>query len=372
MSAKKRQEDDEYEFEMPEFDEEEFIANEKRKAKTYFISFGFGILMAVICHLAWRGIDPGIRWALTFLLAVCAIGFLVKLLQLLDIDLSAFGKKEWFGSLAFYFFTWLAIFILSVNPPFYDASPPEIKSISLPGVQHPGGTVTIAARVTDNVGVSDVAVNVSTGNGTLHPMERANGTYRYGYRCNETGVVQYTVVATDDSGRTQHYPGSLMVTDDVISVELPDQPLDADDEIEIQVPANVSRHTFRVYYTVDGTTVNATRSGEKTVGGTTQLLYTTSPEYRGWRESATSTVTFYVEVIHYFEGVPTPCTHTIEGGTYNISTTADSAIGGTASPTPSGLPGPQPLERVPGFGLLAAAAALAVILFLRRRKRTGR
>lgn len=373
MSAKKQQGDDEYEFEMPEFDEEEFIASEKRKAKTYFISFGFGILMAVVCHFAWRGIDAGIRWPLTFLLAVCAIGFLVKLLQVLDIDLSEFGKKEWFGSLAFYFFTWLAIFILSVNPPFYDASAPEVNTVSLPGVQHPGGNVTIAAQVTDNVGVRDVAVNI-TGNG-LHPMRRSNGTYRSVYHCNETletgTTIRYTVEATDENGRTKHYPASFEVTDDVISVDLPDQPLEADDEIEIQVPQNVSRHNFRVYYEVDGTTVNASQSGEKTVGGNAYTLFTTSPAYHGWNQSTTNTVTFYVEVIHYFKGVPTPSTAVITGGTYNINTTADSAIGDDPSPGPPNLPGPRPLGRVPGFGLLAAVAALAALLLLRRRERRG-
>ncbi len=371
MSAKKRQDDDEYEFEMPEFDEEEFIASEKRKAKTYFLSFGFGILMAVICHLAWRSIDAGLRWALTFVLAICAIGFLVKLLQLFDIDISEFGKKEWFGSIAFYFFTWLAIFILSVNPPFYDASGPEIHTVSLPGVQHPGGTVRIAARVTDNVGVKDVAVNFSIdGNGSLRPMQQANGTYSYLYHCTEPGTVHYTVVATDENRRQQRRHGSFEVVDDVIQVDVPDEPVDADEEIEIQVPKNVSRHNFRLYYEVDGAVVNASASGEKTVAGRSYTLFTMSPRYRGWNESATNTVTVYAEVIHYFEGVATPSTNIIKGGSYNITTTADDDIGDdTDVPTPQNLPGPRPLERVPGFGLLAALGALAAVMLLLRRRR---
>lgn len=394
MSAKKQQGDDEYEFEIPEFDEEEFIAGEKRKAKTYFLSFGFGILMAAVCHLAWRGIDSGLRWPLTFILAVCAIGFLVKLLQLFDIDISEFGKKEWFGSVAFYFFTWLAIFILSVNPPFYDASGPEIESTVLPSVQQAGGSVFITARVTDNTDVGEVRLTISRGDTVLHrvmenPIESVY-TYTFPDETNDTelsfagadGTYSYTVNATDDSGhRAASKNGTFSFAQQPLYIDMPDDgsSIDASTDIQIRLDRNVlqgfegddRRERIRVYYTVNNDTeINATfydPFGD-------EYVYNTSAAYQGWQRGQQNTIRLYAEVQDYYI-LPEEISYsqnlsrrTLEASqTYTFNVEEDSSVGVKPSPEKE-WPDRPDLERVPGFGLLAAIAALAVILWLRRRR----
>jgi len=395
MSAKKRQDDDEYEFEMPEFDEDEFITSEKRKAKTYFLSFGFGILMAVICHFAWRSIDAGLRWALTFVLAICAIGFLVKLLQLFDIDISEFGKKEWFGSIAFYFFTWLAIFILSVNPPFYDASGPDVESSVLPSVQQMGDAVFITARVTDNTDVDSVHLTISRDDTVLHrqmnnPIE---GLYTYVFpdETNETevslagasGRIHYTVNASDEAGHEKAYRnGTFTYADRPLYIDRPDEgsSIDATTDIRIHLDKDVltgmddddRRERIRVYYRVNNQTeINATfydSFGD-------EYVYNTSAAHVGWQPGQQNTVRLYAEVQDYYV-LPEEIDYgwnlshrTLKAGhTYSYDVEQDSSVGVKASPVKE-WPDRPDLERVPGFGLLAALGALAAVMLLLRRRR---
>ena len=395
MSAKKRQEETEYEFEMPKFDEEEFITGEKRKAKTYFLSFGFGILMAVICHVAWRSIDTGLRWALTFILAVCAIGFLVKLLQLFDIDISEFGKKEWFGSIAFYFFTWLAIFILSVNPPFYDASAPAIESSVLPSFQQVGGSVFITARVTDNADVDDVRLTVFRGDATIHrDMDNPiKGLYTYTFPdvTNDTEIVfaggegsyRYVINATDDAGHeAAGKNGTFSFMEQPLYIDTPEDgsSIDASTDIQIRLDRNVLQgfddderiDRIRVYYVVNNDTeVNATFYD--TFGG--EYVFNTSASFAGWQPGEENTIYLYAEVQDYYV-LPKD----IDSGwnlshrtlkalqVYTYAVEQDSSVGMKASP-PKEWPNRPDLQRVPGFGLLAAVAGLAVVLLVLRRHR---
>ena len=360
----------EYEFEFPEFDEKEFKEKEKRKAKTSFISFGFGILMGIISHFAWTSISPSLRWGLTFLLAICSIGFLAKILQLLKIDISKFEKKEWMGSISFYFFTWLAIFIISINPPFYDASPPKIDVVALPEIQEVGGNILIAARITDNVGVKEVKINISDGqNWNDFEMEKDGDVYTYKYQCDESTSFSYVVIAKDKNGREARKEGKMEFGRDIISITNPtNKGIDANYTIEIQVVKNISNEKFRCYLEVNGNEINATPSGNKTIGGIQYGLYTTSPAYRGWEENLNLNVRACAEVIHYFPGIDKKYNNTVKSEVYSFKTVSDNSIGEKTPPSVKGLPHSTELRQVPGFEILPLIAAFLLLLFFRKRK----
>lgn len=345
---------------LPEFDEEKFMKKELRKAKTAFVSFSFGIIVAIISHVIWRSVDAGIRWPLCFLFALCAIGFMAKLLQLWKVDITAFGKKEWFGPIAFYFFTWLAIFILSINPPFYDASPPKIEVAVLPDMQQVGGSFMIAAHITDNFGIANISIDID---GTSHKMlDDGNDIYIY----NHTGGnANYTIIAVDKGGNRETYEGALRYEDALMSVVLPGGTADATSEIKIRVHRNVSTEKFRVYYLVNGYEVNVTQSG---VDGE-YYIYTTTPKYQGWKENDENTVHVYVETPYYFPGIDKKYVNMIDGGNYTVKTALDSSIGTEPSPVITGLPQPQSLRSTPGFEMAVFVAAIAGVLFLMRRKK---
>lgn len=355
---------------MPEFDEKKFIEKEKKKAKTYFIAFVFGIVMGIICRFAWINISPDLRWILTFLLAICSLGFLAKIFQIFDIDISKFGKKEWLGSISFYIFTWLAIFILAINPPFYDASPPKIDGVILPDIQQVGGGVLIAAKITDNVAVRSARVNITDGSSwNIYDMQKDGDVYTYSYISNKTGDFYYTIIATDKTGRESTFEGNFSFVDDAILVDAPSKKIDASDEIKIMVIRGISNENFRVYYTIGGKEVNATYYEETTYNNKRYEVYTTSPAYEGWNESSSVEISVFAEVIHYFLGVEKEYSNNVSGGTYIFNTTSDSSIGNTPSPVIEDLPQPRSLKQTPGFEAFAFVVAVAVVLLIFRRRK---
>jgi len=346
----------EEEFKIPEFDKEEFLKEEKRKAKTTFVSFLFGIVMAIICHFLWLSLDASIRWPLCFFLAIASIGFMAKILQILNIDISQFSKKEWAGSIAFYFFTWLAIFILSLNPPFYDASPPKIELVLLPEIQQ-NGSILVLAHITDNAGLRDVHIKIDN---TSYEMEKDGTVYVFNYSGKNA---DFEVVAIDENGNEASKNGKFLFKEDLIKVETEKERLSSDDKIEIWVMKNISKENFRVFYRINGYEINATKDGEENG----YIAYITTPAYEGWEKNSQNEIEVYVEVIHYFAGIDKKYSNLIYGGIYKINTTEDENIGVEESPQIKDLPKPHGL-RTPGFEFAVLVLAIAIILAKRRHR----
>jgi len=183
--AKRRKEKDEEEdkpFKLPKFDEQGFIKKERRNIKTTFLAFLFGCLMALVCFGFWAlmGSETVVRWPLVLLVAIANAAFLRYIFLRLNVDLSDFGRKNWFTTYGVYFFTWLLVFIVFTNPPFYDDEKPRIDFVTLPEIQEFGGNVLVVAKITDNVGVdideitltlTDPDENVSTMSPTKFDIE---------------------------------------------------------------------------------------------------------------------------------------------------------------------------------------------------------
>jgi hypothetical protein len=127
--AKKRRQKiekkEEYDFNFPEFDEHQFISLELNKAKVALVAFLYAILIVFLTYQLYIITYPDARapMALGFL-AVAAIPFISRFVK---INISEFDWKNWVGSGAVYIFSWLAIFIILVNPPFSDFVEPEIN-----------------------------------------------------------------------------------------------------------------------------------------------------------------------------------------------------------------------------------------------------
>ncbi len=128
MAKKRRQKTEkkeESDFKLPEFDEHEYIALELRKSKLAFVAFLYAFIMVIITYLLYTVTHPDWRGPIVLgLLAVAGLPFIVNLIKL---DITDFDWKNWFGGGAIYIFSWLAFFILVVNPPFSDFADPEIE-----------------------------------------------------------------------------------------------------------------------------------------------------------------------------------------------------------------------------------------------------
>ena len=381
MAKRRREKDeeDELDFKIPKFDEENFLKKERRNIRTSFIAFLFGIVMAIITFGFWALLKGNfLRWDLVFLLAIVNAIWIRYLFLKFNIDLTDFGRKNWFTTYAIYFFTWLLIFIVIVNPPFYDEAPPAIEAVVLPDMQELGGTVKIVARITDNSGLKqqNIALSLNGEDNSNFTYEDDIFTFTFTNPNNLTGDFDFTITATDANGYASSINSSFTYSNDTIKLPTP---LGADtppgpkityaDTIKFDVGTDVSR----VYYTVDGgEEINATLNGD---------FYETTPEYEGWPKDKAVNVTVYADIIFYFveplalqTEIPESVRYNntiVDTQTYYFNVSDDPTIGQETSPTVT-LPTPL-FYQVPGFELVVILISLiAVVLIFKYRKNNRR
>ncbi len=388
--AKKRKEkteEEEFDFKNPKFDEEKFLKKERRNIKTMFIAFLFAIVITIISFGFWVLLNGNEqRWVLVLLFGIINAAWIKYLYLRLNIDLTDFGKKGWFGSYAVYFFAWLLVLIIIVNPPFYDGEKPNVEMVTLPDMQELGGTVNIVARIIDNVGVEkqdiDFTLTYPDGNSTTiddFSFNKHIFSYTYENPDNTPGKYSYELTAEDKNGLKRVKQDNFTYTDDAIKLT---EPLGATDQnkppevtysttIKFDVKADVSR----VYYTInDGKEINATKNGD---------YYESSPKIEGWPRNTNVTVKVYADIIHYFEQpinlesygnsiikIKDYNNTIIDSSTYYFNVSDAVEIGGEDSP-PAKLPKPR-LIAVPGFELLVFIISLMIVIFIFKYRKKDR
>ena len=216
--AKKRkkgkEEEEEYEFRPPEFNEKEFILKELRDSKAVIITVIFAIAFA-----AGAGVISALNHDLvgiSFVLVIAGILTLKPIYNLFRIDTKSFQRRTWAANIATFFFTFLAIWILSMNTPFTDYSNPVVSNVivwvddgySVRGLEYTldsethtytwtelnetspaiiiagsNQTINITAKVADNGRLSSVEIVVGSYNeANLVNMNRSAVENRYEYK----------------------------------------------------------------------------------------------------------------------------------------------------------------------------------------------
>lgn len=376
---KEKVEGEEFDFKLPKFDEEKFLKRERRNIKTSFLSFLFGLIIAAISFGFWSLLSGNdFRWELVLLFGVFSAAWLKYLFIRLNIDLTDFGRKGWFSTYAIYFFTWLLVLIILVNPPFYDEESPRVEVVTLPGMQELGGTVNIIAKITDNAGIEQQNIAFSLNGEDIDDFTYENNIFMYTFTNpdNFTGDFDFIITATDVNGYESSINSSFTYSNDTIKLPTPpgtDTPpgpkITYADTIKFDVGTDVSR----VYYTVDGgKEINATLNGD---------FYETTPEYEGWPKDKAVTVTVYADIIFYFveplalqAEIPESIQYNntiVDTQTYYFNVSGDPTIGSEESPV-VGMPLPQ-FFQVPGFELVVFLISLiAVVLIFKYRKNNRR
>ena len=167
MAHKKRGEESSAEIVLPEFDEEEFMRKDIEGTKASVWS----ILYAIPAALAAFGVT------VAFGAPVVALGvgllFLVTLrrvLPLVGVKTAAFKLRDWLGNGVTFFFSFLAFWILVMNPPFADFTAPEIHLVRIDGIVVSDGSGSVngtnwsravfIADAGDNGGLKEVTLYV--------------------------------------------------------------------------------------------------------------------------------------------------------------------------------------------------------------------
>ena len=174
--ARRKRKDDTPAWVAPDFDEVGFMRREIEGAR------------AAVATIAWAVIGALVGFALYSVLPVLAffggiaVGFgMYFIFPLLGFKTESFKRRDWIGHGITYFFSWLAFWIILLNPPFSDHTPPTIQSVSV-APYHAGytgdlvclpatiGSVSLGAgndslyvlfRASDNVGLRSVEVRAS-------------------------------------------------------------------------------------------------------------------------------------------------------------------------------------------------------------------
>jgi len=399
--AKKRKDkeldDNGYEFKIPKFDAEKYIEREKRNIKTTFIAALLGLLLALVSFGFWVLLKGHfLRWELVLLVGVFNASWLKYIFLKLNIDLSDFGRKGWFTSYALYFLVWFLVFIVLVNPPFYDDAPPVVDAAALPMTQEPGGTVLIVAHITDNTEVKKEGINFTitypTGE-TIHPdFTFDKGILRYTFinDKNLTGEFRYSIIVKDVNGHiNKDYSNQSFKYSDnalqIISSQFHD--IRSGDPIIIKADENISKVNFRVYYRLDnGSEINVNRKDKDK-----KDKYETSAEYEGWMQNTNHTMRVYAEASYYFINVNERFTNTVNDTTiYHFKTGDDPNIGSKPNlvefnytlyllrkEQPSNtlnymLPYPRTVGGTPGFEMIIFILALILVAATRRKHRINK
>jgi len=380
--AKKRREKSEEEtpdFKLPKFDEEKFLKKERRNVKTLFISFILGLIVSLISFGFWALLSGSeIRWYLILLFGLFCAPWLRYLFTYLNIDLTEFGRKGWFGTFATYFFTWLIVLVILVNPPFYDEESPRIELAILPGMQEPGGTVNIAAYILDNVGIDEDKIEFElvypNGNVTTPEFTFENNIFEYAYNNPEniSGQYSFSLVAIDVNGHKSQINSSFEYSEDALKIiSSIFQEIRSGDVITIKADEKISNENFRVYYTINNETqINVDREEKED-----KERYETSAEFQGWEENSDIVINLYAEAYHYFVNVNENFTNIVKDtNKYNFTTGSDSNIGSEPAlelkDLSYNLPVHRGLPSTPGFEIITFIVSLiAAILILKWGKK---
>ena len=242
--------DEEYEFVPADFDEDGFIHKEMVSFRTTSILFLWGILAAAVSWLLFGLVDGAKVGFLIGLGVAATFGFALKwLYPRLKTDTKHFGRREWLGTGFLFFFTWLAFFILAINPPVSDYAAPRVDVLAAPAVQQAGSDVVLDVFYEDNTRVASHALTVRGPDGdvALADEDLGRGHHRYVATALPVGIYAVEARATDTRGHANNLTLRFTVVETALGVYLPDGArLDApNDEVFVQVGAGIPACTSK-------------------------------------------------------------------------------------------------------------------------------
>ena len=210
--AKKRRKEEEEEFQLPEFNETEFLRKEITSAKMILLVALLAIVAAVISYvLTLAGIV-----VVAFFAGLALVLLLKYIPEMFGVDTSKLERKDWFGYGSTYFFAWLAIWVLVMNVPFSDVTPPGLfvyvngvsatptVDVSING----RNWALITAKATDNAGISRVLIQTNEMAQAAMTLDGGSGLWSL----NLTGIAGSTLSVTVTAVDINELTTSMTIT----------------------------------------------------------------------------------------------------------------------------------------------------------------
>src|ERR1041385_7229105 len=300
-------------FEIPEFDENEFVRKELISFRTTVTIFVFALLVALTTFFIWRATH--FPFLALFLLAVATGAALPFIYRALRIDIGHFGRKEWLGTITLHVFFWLGFTLLLSTPPISDNAAPKIDAYAAPSVQGVGEPLTLAVYAADNQALDmsklQMCLRFNGTTGASSNCENVTWTQVPGkdiwtanWTAQKQGTYKLQVNAADKTGLSEVRTIDIMIGNpfpvidptSVTSFNSLSQSL-------VVRPMTGFRDLRAVEYTIDNTTytmVPPTKDRPQ--------YWTTNPTYPGWKVGANNVTIQAVEQPVYIHG------YKLEGG----------------------------------------------------------
>lgn len=384
-------------FDVPKFEEKEFIRKELISFKTTLVLFVFGLTVSVITFFIWRSAE--IAFFPLLLVAIATGVLLLKyIFKATRIDVTHWKRKEWFGTYVLYFFFWLGFFLLFTNPPISDAATPVANVAVSPAVQAPGNVIAMGAFVADNVGMDAESLEFC-----LHPLDSGEArprsltdltqaqrtacrvewdavegepAWRYEVSRDQEGHYAWFVAAMDVNGQSVEASGLVEFGSPfrVVAPPRDDRFEHPDDSFSVRVKESLLNDTRAVQYSVDNgvTFHNFQRDPDATKA--TEGWWRTDPTFEGWN-IGDNEVHLRVQTHPSFvgNGVRVPSAGESyawdTGGPYNVTVRdAFPGLNEESSPTFGERVFLHP-GQTPGIGFPLVVVAVAALVFVRQRVR---
>jgi hypothetical protein len=379
-----RKGEENYEFIPPDFDEDAFIHKELVSFRTTLILFLWAIVAAAVAWGAFAAMG-GAKTGWLVGLGIAALFFLglKRIFAMLKVDIKHFGRREWLGTAALFFFAWLSFFIIAINPPVSDFAPPRVELVSSPVAQLPGGNVSVHLFVEDNVALDSHSFELVSGGQTIAStgdlVELGHGHYRYDSAGLQPGTYIVRGSAVDTRGHAGNHSATFAVSEGLVDYSAPSGgalsgPADRIVVTTGQLPTcptnkngEVNTHdacirTVRLETTAGGT-VTLKWDDQAISSDPKQGAWTATKQNAGW-STGNNTFDVVVEFADRYEGSVRFDGGAIRDGPHSVDVRG---APGNDTVVPAQDPG-KTTRKVPDLGLpLLAVGLLAAGLLSRRR-----
>lgn len=359
-------------FEVPEFNEDEFVRKELISFRTTVLLFVYSLLVALATYFLWRSAD--LPFVAVLLIALAAGGALPFLYRLFRVDISHFRRKEWIGTVLLHFFFWLGFTLLLSNPPFSDNATPVIEAYAAPSVQGVGEEVRFVAYIGDNRGLDEQSISAclrSDAPGATCvavPWRRVEGEpiWTYTWRPAEAGNYTLEITATDTGGLGAFAAAPVKVGDPFPVIDPSEgSTFDSLSDSLVVRPAQGFRALRSVQYDIDGRAYNMSRPTEDR-----PTYWTTNPTFPGWKAGPNNVTIIALEQPEYLHG------YKLEGGVSRSTGATRTYTVSATYPDLATAKGPEHEERrapnigqSPGAGAAAGLLGVALLALALRRTR---
>ncbi|HLE47925.1 MAG TPA: hypothetical protein VI818_06475 [Candidatus Thermoplasmatota archaeon] len=375
-------------FEIPEFNEDEFVRKELISFKTTGVLFVYSLIVALITFTYYKyvqnsqDLDAG-NFMLLVLIAMAFGGLLPFIFRLLKINVKHFHRREWIGTMSLHFFFWLGFTLLLSNPPLNDSTAPRIDILATPDVQGVGNEVFLAAFVGDNQGLDETQLHFCVLRLQTAPERftelsadqralcsawnrESHQVWSYRWTPDAEGSYHYYVHAKDKEGHEAQKHGTVSVANPLPVISGPQRDTFETLNDRLFVRPNATLDILSVRYVIDGRSYNMTQSKDR------EGFWVTDPSFPGWKTGKNNVTIEVVEQPLYLQGyaniAPPPGRHA--SGKKEFTVGPDFPDLATAKePTPKARAAPNPAG-TPGFEAAFLVVALIGALSLAGRTRS--